>query len=104
MFFLRVADGALRFSASAYEWTRFKIEIIGMSHFYRELHDRELLTQAEVILQEIQRRALVDVFLPRDDTREHEKAHGLIFPRRLASVAVENGKLALWVERKFFRE
>jgi hypothetical protein len=75
-----------------------------MSHFYRELHDRELLNQAETILQEVQRRALVDVFLPRNDIQEHETAHGIIFPRRLSAVAVENGKLALWVERSFFRE
>ena len=75
-----------------------------MSHFYRELHDRELLNQAEVILQELQRRALVDVFLPREDRQERETAHGIIFPRRLASASVENGKLALWVERSFFRE
>lgn len=75
-----------------------------MSHFYRELHDRELLNQAEAILQEIQRRALVDVILPRDDAQEHETNRSIIFPRRLAGVAVENGKLALWVERSFFRE
>ena len=75
-----------------------------MSHFYRELHDRELLNQAEAILQEIQRRALVDVILPRDDSQEYETDRGIIFPRRLAGVAVENGKLALWVERSFFRE
>ena len=75
-----------------------------MSHFYRELHDRELLNQAEAILQEIQRRALVDVILPPNDAQEHETARGIVFPRRLASVAVENGKLALWVERSFFRE
>lgn len=75
-----------------------------MSHFYRQLHDRELLNQAEAILQEIQRRALVDVILPENDAPEQETAHSIVFPRRLASVAVENGKLALWVERSFFRE
>jgi hypothetical protein len=75
-----------------------------MSHFYRELHDRELLIQAELILRELQRRALVDVFLPRADIQEHEMAHGIIFPRRLASISVENGKLALLVEQSFFRE
>jgi hypothetical protein len=75
-----------------------------MSHFYRELHDRELLSQAEAILQEIQRRALVDIILPYDHAGEHETDRGIIFPRRLAGVAVENGKLSLWVERSFFRE
>jgi hypothetical protein len=75
-----------------------------MSHFYRELHDRELLNQAEAILQEIQRRALIDVFLPRDNAGENETDLGVVFPRRLASITVESGKLALWVERNFFRE
>jgi hypothetical protein len=88
----------------AYDSVQFKIKVIVMSHFYRELHDRELLNQAEAVLQEVQRRALVDVILPRADAQQHETAQGIVFPRRLAGVAVENGKLALWVEQSFFRE
>ena len=75
-----------------------------MSHFYRELHDRELLSQAELILRELQRRALLDIFLPQADIKEHEMSRGIVFPRRLASVSIENGKLALFVEQSFFRE
>ncbi len=75
-----------------------------MSHFYKGLHDRELLSQAEMILRELQRRALLDVFLPQADAQEHETAQGIVFPRRLASVWVENGKLALLVEQSFFRK
>jgi hypothetical protein len=75
-----------------------------MSYFYRGLHDRELLNQAELILRELQRRALIDVFLPPADLRDQEKPQGIVFPRRLASVSVEHGKLALLVEQSFFRE
>ena len=75
-----------------------------MSYFYRELHDRELLYQAELILQELQDRALIDVFLPPGDVGEQERAQGAVFPRRLTSISVEHGKLALSVERSFFRE
>jgi len=75
-----------------------------MSYFYRELHDRELLTQAELILRELQDRSLIDVFLPPTDVGEQERLQGIVFPRRLTSISVENGKLALSVERRFFRE
>jgi|GraSoiStandDraft_13_1057314.scaffolds.fasta_scaffold1529350_1 hypothetical protein len=72
-----------------------------MSRFYRELHDRELLTHGEHLLQEIQRRNLLEVTLPPED--EANKPQDLIFPRRLASVAIHNGKLKLAVEQSFFR-
>ena len=75
-----------------------------MSYFYKELHDRELLKQAELILRELQQRALIDVFLPPVDTGVQETAQGIVFPRRLAAVSVENGKLALSVEQSFFRQ
>ena len=67
-----------------------------MSRYYRELHDRELLVQAELILQEIGRRKLIDVFLPEELTRDD------MFPRRVASAKVENGRLAIQVEDHFF--
>lgn len=35
-----------------------------MSRYYRELHDRELLSQAESMLNELHRRRLLDVRVP----------------------------------------
>ena len=35
-----------------------------MSRFYRDLHDRELLNQAELILSELHRRRLLDIRVP----------------------------------------
>ncbi|HEX4231123.1 MAG TPA: hypothetical protein VHZ07_20770 [Bryobacteraceae bacterium] len=67
-----------------------------MSRYYRELHDRELLIQAELILQEVSQRKLIDVFLP------EEVAPDSVFPRRVASATVENGRLAIKVEGHFF--
>ena len=68
-----------------------------MSRYYRELHDRELLLQAELILKDIGRRKLIDVFLPQ------ELASDDVFPRRVASAKIENGRLAIQVESHFFR-
>ena len=73
-----------------------------MSRFYQELHDRELLLQAEEILRELQRRQLIDVFLASSDAAEEERLRDIIFPRRLSSMHVENGRLLLSVERSFF--
>ena len=73
-----------------------------MSHFYRELHDRELLLQGEQLLREIDRRKLLEVLLVTDD-EEHQEPRDVVFPRRLTSLAIENGKLILSVEKSFFR-
>ncbi|MFL6417661.1 MAG: hypothetical protein ACJ74Y_18570 [Bryobacteraceae bacterium] len=73
-----------------------------MSHFYRDLHDRELLQQGEQILREIDRRKLLEVLLL-NDNEEHQETRDLVFPRRLASIVIEKGKLMLSVERSFFR-
>jgi hypothetical protein len=73
-----------------------------MSHFYRELHDRELLLQGEQILREIDRRKLLEVLLTTED-EEHQETRDLVFPRRLASIGIEKGKLMLSVEQSFFR-
>lgn len=73
-----------------------------MSHFYRELHDRELLLQGEQILREIDRRKLLEVRLLSDD-EEHQNTRDVVFPRRLDSIEIEKGKLTLSVERSFFR-
>ena len=68
-----------------------------MSLFYKELHDRELLSQAASILKELESRRMVDVFLPDD-----QPANAIVFPRRLASISVLNNRLALLVESDFF--
>ena len=68
-----------------------------MSLFYKELHDRELLLQAELIVKELESRKMVDVFLPED-----QPGDAIVFPRRLMSVSVLNDRLALLVESDFF--
>ena len=73
-----------------------------MSRFYRELHDRELLAQAENTLGELQRRSLVDVMLPAADASDEEQSGPMVFPRRFSSVQVEHGRLIVTVERSFF--
>ena len=72
-----------------------------MSRFYQDLHDRELLTQAALILAEVQERKLLDIFLPPDACMPDEDTS--VFPRRLASVCLDKGKLALVVEKRFFQ-
>ncbi len=74
-----------------------------MSRFYQELHDRELLLQAEEILQELQSRQLIDVFLSSSDAADEERLQDIVFPRRLSSLHVDRGRLLLSVERSFFR-
>jgi hypothetical protein len=83
-------------------FSRTNCKIVRMSHFYRELHDRELLLQGEQILREIDRRKMLEVVLLSDD-EEHQETRDLVFPRRLASITIEKGKLVLSVERSFFR-
>ena len=70
-----------------------------MSRFYRDLHDRELLSQAALILSEVQERKLLDVMLPPDVRIEAEDE---IFPRRLSSLSVSGGRLVLVAEPRFF--
>ena len=74
-----------------------------MSRYYAELHDRELLVQAETILAEVHRRNLIEVFLPPVDCSPEEAAKNMPFPRRLESVASLRGKLRLVIENDFFR-
>ncbi len=73
-----------------------------MSRFYQELHDRELLVQAAITVSELQRRGLVDVLIPDADKNAFEKQQSAAFPRRLANVSNENGRLMLIVEESFF--
>jgi hypothetical protein len=72
-----------------------------MSRFYRELHDRELLAQAMMVLREVLDRKLVDVYLPADAQMPDEDTS--LFPRRIESVSIQNGRLALSVEPRFFK-
>ena len=88
--------------ANAFVFSRTDCKIVRMSHFYRELHDRELLLQGEQILREIERRKMLEVLLLSDD-EERQETRDVVFPRRLASITIENGKLMLSVERSFFR-
>lgn len=74
-----------------------------MSRYYAELHDRELLVQAETILAEVQRRSLIEVFLPSADASLEEANASSVFPRRLSSISSQGGKLKLLVEDDFFR-
>ena len=70
-----------------------------MSRFYKELHNRELLAQASLVLQELMDRRMVDLFLPDDITNGQR-----VFPRRLASVSIQASRLILSVEADFFRK
>jgi hypothetical protein len=73
-----------------------------MSRFYKDLHDREILTQAEALVSELQRRKLVDVFLPLEPLN-HFVSEDKSFPRRVQSVSIQNGRLQLTLEPSFFR-
>lgn len=70
-----------------------------MSRYYRDLHDRELLTQAALVLKEVQERQLLDVLLPADVRTDPDDE---VFPRRVASFSISSGRLSLQVERRFF--
>ena len=72
-----------------------------MSRFYRELHDRELLAQAAMILREVVDRQLLDVQLPPDAQMADEDTS--LFPRRLTAVSIRNNRLMLSVEPRFFK-
>lgn len=72
-----------------------------MSRYYRDLHDRELLSQAASVLHEVQERKLIDVVLPADARMPDEDSS--VFPRRLTSISIINGRLSLAVEQRFFQ-
>jgi hypothetical protein len=78
-----------------------KVQILSMSQYYRDLHDRELLALAEAILEEVHARCMLDVFLPPDEASVD--SHGGVFPRRLAAISNVNGRLTLHIERDFFQ-
>ena len=73
-----------------------------MSRFYQELHDRELLIQAEASVRELQQRGLIDVLVPDVDKNDFERKQAVMFPRRLAAIRNEKGRLALHIEESFF--
>jgi hypothetical protein len=68
-----------------------------MSQYYRDLHDRELLTQAESILTELHRRRLLDVRVP-----DGVEANGNELVRCPVDGVIRNGSvLSILVDRKF---
>ena len=69
--------------------------------YYQDLHDRELIAQALTMLREVERRKLIDIFLP--DDLVQQSIHADVFPRRPASIGNENGRLVIHLERSFFR-
>ena len=72
---------------------------MAMTLYYRELHDRELLSQAESILQELTRRRLVEVNVPcgEDATEPHW------IRCSLDSATRADGRLSIVVDRQFER-
>ena len=73
-----------------------------MSQYYRDLHDRELLNVAAAALQEVCNRNLVDIFFPPQERAR--MGNDAAFPRRIASIAVEGGRLAIALDQDFFRQ
>lgn len=84
----------------AFDFLRCTIHNTVMSQYYRELHDRELLNQAAAILLELRNRSLVDVFLSAEDQAAGDDT---AFPRRIAGVSVDGGRLAVTLDRDFFQ-
>jgi hypothetical protein len=68
-----------------------------MSKYYRDLHDRELLNQAESVLTELHRRRLLDVRVPCEPSQSQP---GLV--RCPVDSVVRNGTvLSIVVDRSF---
>lgn len=70
-----------------------------MSQYYRDLHDRELLYQAESILFELNRRRLIDVRVPCSGPSDEEEQVCC----SLGSTVCEGNRLSLVVNRRFQR-
>lgn len=69
-----------------------------MSRYYRELHDRELLAQAESILMELGRRRLIDVAVPCKDRQGVGESTIRCTP---VSVTKADQRLTLNLDRRF---
>lgn len=70
-----------------------------MSQYYRDLHDRELLSQAESILFELNRRRLIEVRVPCNGPSDGENQVRC----SLDSTVREGNRLSLVVNRRFER-
>jgi len=70
-----------------------------MSQYYRDLHDRELLNQAESILFELNRRRLIEVRVPCSGASDEEDQVCC----SLDSAVREGNRLSLVVNRRFER-
>ena len=68
-----------------------------MSRYFRDLHDRELLTLAEQILTEVSRRKLVEVVL-RCESKHPEHMSGESERGTLAAVTREDGRIFLLLD------
>ncbi len=60
-----------------------------MSRYYRELSDRELLLQGELIMTELTRRHLVEVEMPSKDQES------TVFTSKVSQAQREEGRLVL---------
>jgi hypothetical protein len=75
-------------------------ELLPVPSYYRDLHDKELLSQAESIYTELQRRRLIDVRVPCDKYL----TDGTDFVRcSISSIERKDNFLSLTVERHFER-
>jgi hypothetical protein len=70
-----------------------------MFRYYRELHDRELLSQAESIIAELSRRQLVEIRVPCDSSPGEDDS----VPCSVDSVVRNGSRLSVLVDQKFER-
>jgi hypothetical protein len=70
-----------------------------MFRYYRELHDRELLSQAESIIAELSRRQLMEIRVPCDSSPGEDDS----VPCSVGSVVRNGSRLSVLVDQKFER-
>jgi hypothetical protein len=70
-----------------------------MFRYYRELHDRELLSQAESIIAELSRRQLMEIRVPCDSSPGEDDS----VPCSVDSVVRNGSRLSVLVDQKFER-
>ena len=70
-----------------------------MFGYYRELHDRELLSQAESIIAELSRRQLMEIRVPCDSSPGEDDS----VPCSVNSVIRNGSRLSVLVDQKFER-
>jgi hypothetical protein len=70
-----------------------------MFRYYRDLHDRELLSQAESIIAELSRRQLVEIRVPCDSSPGEDDS----VPCSVDSVVRNGSRLSVLVDQRFER-